>query len=84
MNNGVRLPNECTHAKLEKVLPITSKDIHHFINENEKDSEKLKTPFRSICKHCSVGFKIGLTIFRRSGTLTIEPCMRIESVNAWI
>ena len=24
-NNGVRLPNHYTHAKLEKVLPITSK-----------------------------------------------------------
>ena len=32
MNIGARLPNHYTRAKLEKVLPITSKDIHHFLN----------------------------------------------------
>ena len=31
VNSGVRLPNHYTHAKLERVLPITSKDIHCFI-----------------------------------------------------
>ena len=29
---GVRFPNHYTHAKLEKVLPITPKDIRHFMN----------------------------------------------------
>ena len=32
MNNGVRLPNHYTHAKIEKVLSLISKDIHDFIN----------------------------------------------------
>ena len=31
-NTRVRLPNRHTHAMLEIFLPITSKDIHHFIN----------------------------------------------------
>ena len=31
MNSGVRLPNHYTHTKLEKVLPITYKDIHYLI-----------------------------------------------------
>ena len=31
VNGSVRLPNHHTHAKLEKVLPITSKGIHYFI-----------------------------------------------------
>ena len=31
LNGGVRLPNFYTHARLAKVLPITSKDIHYFI-----------------------------------------------------
>ena len=31
-NTRVRLPNHYTHAKLEKVLPITSKDIKYFIS----------------------------------------------------
>ena len=31
MNSSVRLPNHDTRAKLEKVLAITSKDIHYFI-----------------------------------------------------
>ena len=32
VNSGVRLPNYYTRTKLEKLLPITSKDIYHFIN----------------------------------------------------
>ena len=28
----MRLPNHYTNAKFEKILPITSKDIHHFVN----------------------------------------------------
>ena len=31
-NSGVRLPNDYTYTKLDKVLPITSKDIRHFLN----------------------------------------------------
>ena len=31
VNSSVRLPNHYTRAKLEKVLAITSKDIHYFI-----------------------------------------------------
>ena len=32
VNSGVHAPNYYTHEKLEKVLPITFKNIHHFIN----------------------------------------------------
>ena len=31
VNSSVRLPNHYTRGKLEKVLAITSKDIHYFI-----------------------------------------------------
>ena len=31
VNSSVRLPNHHTRAKLEKVLAITSEDIHYFI-----------------------------------------------------
>ena len=31
-NSGVRFPNHYTRAKLEKALPITSRDINRFIN----------------------------------------------------
>ena len=30
VNNGVRVPNHYTYAKLEKILQITSKDINQF------------------------------------------------------
>ena len=32
VNSNVRLPNLYIRANFEKVLPITSKDIHHFVN----------------------------------------------------
>ena len=32
VNSGVRLPNDYTYTKLEKVLPITSKDNRDFID----------------------------------------------------
>ena len=32
VNSDGRLPNHYTHAKFKNVLPITSKDIHNFIN----------------------------------------------------
>ena len=31
VNSGMRLPNHYTHANLEMVLCISSKDIHYFI-----------------------------------------------------
>ena len=31
VNSGVRLSNHYTRAKLEKILPITSRDIRRFI-----------------------------------------------------
>ena len=31
-NSDGRLPSHYTHAKFKTVLPITSKDIHNFIN----------------------------------------------------
>ena len=31
VNSDVRLFNHYTHAKFEKILSVTSKDIHHFI-----------------------------------------------------
>ena len=37
------------------------------ISKTKQDIEKLKTPLRLIWK-CSDAFKIGSTIFRRSGT----------------
>ena len=32
VNSGVRLPNHYTRAKLEKIVRIAFRDIHHFIN----------------------------------------------------
>ena len=32
VNSDVRLLNHYTHKKFEKILSITLKDIHHFIN----------------------------------------------------
>ena len=39
------------------------------ISKTKQNIEKLKTPLRLVWKCCSDAFKIGSTIFRRSGTL---------------
>ena len=38
MNSSVRLPNHDTRAKLEKVLAITSKDIHYIFAADRREA----------------------------------------------
>ena len=66
---------------------MTSRDIQfaYFKNLNisktKRDCEKLKTPFRSIQKCCSVCLKLDQRLFRCSGTLKSQSKTCSKSAN---
>ena len=56
---------------MTSVIPNLHVSKNLNISKTKQDIEKLKTPLRLVWKCCSDAFKIGSTIFRRRGTLTI-------------